>query len=35
LLNCDDEEIVKENPSKGFRRMFERILGPAESHREQ
>jgi len=28
------EEIVKENPNKAFRRMFERILGPAENRRE-
>lgn len=28
------EEIVKENPGKAFGRMFERILGPAEDHRE-
>ena len=28
------EEILKENPSKAFRRMFERILGPAENCRE-
>ena len=29
------EEIVKENPNKAFRRMFERILGSSENHREQ
>jgi len=29
------EEIVKENPNKAFRRMFERILGPTENHREK
>ena len=28
------EEIMKENPNKAFRRMFERIFGPAENHRE-
>ena len=29
------EEILKENPNKTFRRMFERILGPAENHMEK
>ena len=29
------EEILKENPNKAFRRMFERILGPTENHREK
>ena len=29
------EEIVKENPNKAFRRMFERFFSPAENHREQ
>lgn len=28
------EEILKENPSKAFRRMFERILDPVENCRE-
>jgi hypothetical protein len=26
---------LKENPNKAFRRMFERILGPTENHREK
>jgi len=29
------EEIVKENPNKAFRRMFERVLGSVENHSEQ